>query len=75
MPAVMEAIDRMTADEKIQTMEYLWSQIESSDAGFVPPPWHGQDLARREALYQAGKVPVYSWSDVKARLEARCAAR
>ena len=54
MPAVMEAIDRMTADEKIQTMEYLWSQIESSDAGFVPPPLHGQELARREALYRAG---------------------
>ena len=74
MPAVMEAIDRMTAEEKIQTMDYLWSQIESSEAEFVPPPWHGQELARREALYQAGKVPVYDWSDVKARLEARRAA-
>ena len=74
MPAVMEAIDRMTAEEKIQTMDYLWSQIESSENGFVPPPWHGQELARREALYQAGKVPVYDWSDVKARLGARSAA-
>lgn len=49
MPAVMEAIDRMTAEEKIQTMDYLWSQIESSNVGFTPPPWHGQELARREA--------------------------
>ena len=24
MPAVMEAIDRMTADERVKTMEYLW---------------------------------------------------
>ena len=74
MPAVMEAIDRMTAEEKIQTMDYLWSQIESSETGFVPPPWHGQELARREALYLAGKVPVYDWADVKARLDARRAA-
>ena len=74
MSAVMEAIDRMTADEKIQTMDYLWSQIESSETGFVPPPWHEQELARREALYQAGKVPVYDWSEVKARLDARRAA-
>lgn len=74
MPAVMEAIDRMTAEEKIQTMDYLWSQIESSEAGFVPPPWHGQELSRREVLYQSGKVPVYDWTDVKARLEARRAA-
>lgn len=35
MPAVMEAIDRMTAEEKIQTMDYLWSQIESSNVGFT----------------------------------------
>ena len=74
MPAVMEAIDRMTAEEKIQTMDYLWSQIESSETGFIPPPWHEHELARREALYKAGKVPVYDWSDVKARLEARRAA-
>ena len=74
MPAVMEAIDRMTAEEKIQTMDYLWSQIESSNAGFTPPPWHRQELARREALYQAGKVPVYDWADVKTRLDARRAA-
>ena len=74
MPAVMEAINHMTAEEKIQTMDYLWSQIESSEAGFVPPPWHGQELSRREALYQSGKVPVYDWTDVKARLEARRAA-
>ena len=37
----------------------------------MPPPWHGQELARREALYQAGKVPVYDWSEVKARLDNR----
>ena len=70
----MEAIDRMTAEEKIQTMDYLWSQIESSETGFIPPPSHGQQLARREALYRAGKVPVYDWSDVRVRLEARRAA-
>ena len=74
MPAVMEAIDRMSVEEKIQTMDYLWTQIESSEAGFIPPPWHGQELARREALYQAGKVPVYDWNEVRARLAARRAA-
>ena len=37
----------------------------------LPPSWHGQKLARREAQYQAGKIPVYDWSDAKARLDAR----
>lgn len=37
----------------------------------MPPSWHEQELARRETLYKAGKVPVYDWADVKTRLEAR----
>ena len=37
----------------------------------APPVWHGQELTRREVLYQAGKVPVYDWDEVRARLEAR----
>lgn len=40
----------------------------------APPIWHGQELTRREVLYQAGKVPVYDWDEVRARLEARRAA-
>ena len=30
MPAVMEAIDKMTASEKFRTMEYIWSSLRSS---------------------------------------------
>ena len=37
----------------------------------MPPSWHEQELAHRETLYKAGKVPVYDWADVKTRLEAR----
>ena len=48
--------------------------IDNKTGGIMPPSWHGQELARREALYQAGKVPVYDWADVKARLDARRAA-
>ena len=29
MPAVMEAIDKMTASEKFRTMECLWSSLRS----------------------------------------------
>ena len=30
MPAVMEAIDRMTTAEKFETMNYLWSSISAA---------------------------------------------
>ncbi len=69
MPAVLKAIDAMNASEKIQTMDYLWSSLESGN--YEPPAWHGFELARREKLYADGKVPVYDWADVKARLSAR----
>jgi len=71
MPAVLQAIDSMSAEEKVQTMDYLWTALESSAAGYEPPAWHAKELARREKLYAEGKLPVYDWADVKARLEAR----
>lgn len=69
MPAVMKAIDAMDAAEKVQTMDYLWSSLESGS--YEPPAWHAIELARREKLYADGKIPVYDWDDVKARLLAR----
>jgi len=74
MPAVLHAIDAMSNDERIQTMDYLWSALESSSSNYLPPAWHARELARREKLYAEGKLPVYDWSEVKDRLEARRAA-
>jgi len=74
MPAVLQAIDAMSSEEKVQTMDYLWSSLESPDGDYQPPAWHARELARRGKLYAEGKVPVYDWEDVKARLEARRAA-
>ena len=71
MPAVMKAIDEMNVSEKVQTMDYLWSSLESASGAYAPPEWHGHELARRERLYADGKIPVYDWTDVKARLLAR----
>lgn len=71
MPAVMEAIDKMNTEERIQIMDYLWSVIESSTSSYQPPAWHATELERREKLYRSGSVPTSSWADVKARLDAR----
>ena len=71
MLPVLQAIDNMTSAEKIQTMDYLWTALEASSNDYTPPAWHARELARRRALYEAGKVPVYDWTEVKARLDAR----
>ena len=62
MSPVLQAIDNMTSAEKIQTMDYLWTALEASSNDYTPPAWHARELARRRALYEAGKVPVYDWT-------------
>ena len=52
-------------------MDYIWSSLEAASGAYAPPEWHGHELARRERLYADGKIPVYDWTDVKARLLAR----
>jgi len=74
MPAVFQAIDTMSSEEKVQTMDYLWSSLESASCEYLPPAWHARELARRRELCAEGKIPVYDWDEVKTRLEARRAA-
>ncbi len=71
MSALMQKIDEMDVSQKVQVMDYLWSSLEAASSAYAPPEWHGQELARRERLYADGKIPVYDWTDVKARLLAR----
>ena len=74
MPAVLEAIDKMSTQERVETMGYIWNLLDVADANYEPPMWHGRELARRRALYEAGKIPTSDWSQVEARLDARAAA-
>ncbi len=54
MPAVMEAIDKMSADERVRTMEYLWAAMTATAAP-EPPSWHGDVLAARRLRAQSGE--------------------
>ena len=57
MPAVMKAIDELDVAEKVQTIDYLRSSLETSSAEYTPPEWHERELDRREKLYAYGKLP------------------
>ena len=46
MPAVMEAIDRMSPDERVKAVEYLWAAM-TAVAEPESPAWHGDILAER----------------------------
>ena len=67
MPAVMEAIDRMTSDERVKTMEYLWAAM-TAVAAPEPPAWHGDVLAERRHRVQSGEEEFMTIAESKRRL-------
>ncbi len=75
MPAVMEAIDRMTPEEKVEVMNYLWGTMVASGERFVPV-WHvepcnevAKPVRKRVSQYGALKGKVMMSEDFDAPLE------
>jgi len=67
MPAVMKAIDQMSAAEKLQTMDYLWASLSASVPS-ASPEWHREELAATEARVAAGIEKPVSWRAARAFL-------
>ena len=74
MPAVMEAIDRMSFADKVKTMEYLWAAMTAT-AEPEPPAWHGDILAERRRRVEAGEEGFISVAESKRRLYEEVHAR
>lgn len=74
MPAIMEAIDRMSSDDRVKTMEYLWAAM-TAVAAPEPPAWHGDILAERRRRVDSGEEGFMSVSESKRRLLDEVLAR
>ena len=75
MPAIMEAIDKMSMAEKVEVMNYLWLSVSSSGERVVPV-WHIENIQQtakpirpRVSQYGALKGKVGMASDFDAPLE------
>ena len=75
MSAVMDAIDRMSTDEKVEVMNYLWVAISKSGERFLPV-WHVvnshdmiEPVRKRVSQYGARKGKVEMSPDFDAPLE------
>ena len=67
MPAVMEAIDKMSTSEKLQMMDYLWQSL-SADGDSLSPAWHQRELAKTEARVASGQERPIPWEAAKSIL-------
>ena len=73
MPAVLEQIDRMTLEERLQTMDHLWMRIIQSGADFPAPAWHGRVLRETEERIASGESKFIPWEEAKDQIRAALA--
>ena len=74
MPAVFEAIDKMSVSEKVNTMEYIWNALIMHSA-VEAPAWHEEVLAARRRKIESGEAEFLSVEESEALLEEECHAR
>ena len=64
-------IERMSREEKLQTMEALWADLSKGDAEIESPAWHEDVLKETEARVAAGQERVADWETAKRELRKR----
>ena len=72
MPAVMEAIDRMTTSEKLETIDYLVSSISAAGEN-LPDEWRSE-VARRHEEVLRGDVDLVPFDESLRKAFARVAS-
>lgn len=70
MPAVMEAVQNMSTEEKFLVSDMLWRDIAASSEEYAPQ-WHFDVLREREQSLADGTAKLLDWGDVKAELQSR----
>jgi hypothetical protein len=65
------AIDQMTWDEKLRTMEELWASLSREDARLESPSWHEDVLKQTAARYKSGQEQPLDWAEAKRLLRKR----
>lgn len=65
------AIERMSWDEKLRTMEALWASLSREETRLQSPAWHGEALAHTSARVETGHEQPIDWADAKRELRKR----
>ena len=61
-------IAQMSRDEKIRTMEALWTDLSQDEADVESPAWHRAVLKETQERFDAGQEYVVDWSVAKQAL-------
>ena len=62
------AIQQMTWDEKLRTMEELWDSLRQDESRVPSQAWHETELNQTAERYKAGQERAVDWHDAKREL-------
>lgn len=62
------AIDKMTIEEKLQTMEALWDDLCQHEEALPVHDWQKELLDERERLIEEGNARFVDWEEAKKRI-------
>ena len=62
-------IERMSVEERLQTIEILWKSISHSDDSLESPAWHREILVARRAKVYSEKGVFLSIAELRSRLK------
>ena len=62
-------IEKMSLDERLQTMELLWASLGRTPDAVPSPDWHGEVLATRTAKIKRGEAEFLTIPELKRRLQ------
>ncbi|VAW83091.1 hypothetical protein MNBD_GAMMA12-2214, partial [hydrothermal vent metagenome] len=66
-------LNKMTLEEKLQTMETLWDDLCKSADSLSSPDWHHAELLERESQVREGADEFVEWEkarrDIKTKLQ------
>lgn len=52
---LLASIHKLPKTEKLRVMEFLWSELTSSENNYISPKWHQEELHQTEQRLPDGK--------------------
>lgn len=62
------AIERMSWEEKLRTLEELWDAIRREGDRYESPAWHEHELKATQRRHEAGTEEPMDWARAKREL-------
>jgi putative addiction module component (TIGR02574 family) len=62
------ALDKMTIEEKLQTMEVLWDDLCQHEEALPVHDWQKEVLDERERMIKRGDSKFSNWEEAKKRI-------